>query len=76
MDIAAAALTLSVINAAAQIIVGMRLRHCHSVCCDSDCIPAPPTPRRGRSQNDSVDIIHSEPVDVPQRGSVAPDTRV
>lgn len=78
MDIAAIALTLSVINAAAQIIIGLRLRHCSAACCESDCIPPPPSPRRGlsSSQNDSVNIIHSEPVDLPGRSPLAPDTRV
>ena len=60
MDIAAIALTLSVINAAAQLFVGLRMRHCHSACCDSDCIPAPPTPRSKLSQKDLVNFIHTE----------------
>jgi len=75
MDLAAIALTLSVINASAQIIIGLRLRHCSAACCESDCLP-PPTPRRGLSQNDSGNNIQPKLMDVPGRDPMAPETRV
>jgi len=41
-DIATAALVLAIFNTISQLIVGVRMKHCHSGCFDSDCLPASP----------------------------------
>jgi len=41
--ISAAALVISVITAVSQAAIGLKLRHCHAACCDSDCKPQTPS---------------------------------
>jgi uncharacterized membrane protein len=44
------AIIISVLAAAGTLLARLRFRHCHMLCCDSDCIRTPmntppPTPR-------------------------------
>ena len=67
--ISISALVIGIISAVGAFISRFRFRHCHTLCCDSDCIRTPPntppqTPKPSQNTLNIDEIYMSYPTTV------------